>query len=86
MHSFLRDDRIIRDIATGNKSHLHGRDDVVESGFDTVGKNFGDSIVDSVTETNRSEVINFIGIFRLRNQRDESVIEGRMKMIPVKEV
>lgn len=58
MHDFFRDDRIVMNISTTNKSYLKVRDTLVEMSFKSLGQNLGDGFIGSIIKNYWPIVIN----------------------------
>lgn len=50
------------------------RNNIVKKGFDTVNKHFCEDLIDSVTQTNRSKLSDFVCIIILRDESNVSLV------------
>lgn len=74
VHDFMRDNTIVINSSTLNKSHLIWGDDLREKRLEFVGNELGDYFVGDITEAYWSELLDFRGVGDLRDQSNKSVV------------
>lgn len=83
INNLLDDNHIVTHSLSFKKTRLEWANDLIQEGLQAIDNNFVNNLIDSVTKTNQSEVLEVVCIMKFRNKAKESLITGRERVLKI---